>query len=123
MTSLHTLTDTDWPFWPHCAQGGGDIRPGQRYAILRDGLTVICAACTGRTVSDPAAAPSGRPAPVTSRPLGKPLAPGQWSRDHERCVECGQRDRPPAGRGVCARCVGREQRRRRAEQKREGVAS
>lgn len=33
--------------------------------------------------------------------------PGRWSRDHDRCVDCGSTDRPHGGRGRCQRCYQR----------------
>lgn len=41
--------------------------------------------------------------------------PGRWSREHDRCVECGGSDRPHSSHGLCEPCNARRRRRERGE--------
>lgn len=118
MSGLQTLTDTDWPTLPVCTRCQGDILPRHQYAI-EAGLYVVCAPCLGKPAEAPAPERTGKPRPTQDRPLGTSLPAGQWSLSHACCQECGKRDRPHAGNGLCARCYRRKQGydRRQAERK------
>lgn len=46
----------------------------------------------------------GAPAVATTPRSAHPLAAGQWSRQHERCINCGTTESAHASRGRCSGC-------------------
>ncbi|MGE3267123.1 MAG: hypothetical protein AB7P40_00135 [Chloroflexota bacterium] len=109
----------DWPFWPRCARCNAEITEGKRYAILPGTNTIWCAPCAGTPVEvEQPAPPRARPAHaidtfgmtrperegVAKRRGFVPLPPGRWSRDYERCQQCGTTERPYQANGLCRTC-------------------
>lgn len=45
---------------------------------------------------------------------GRRRKPGQWARDHDRCIACGTTERPHQGHGLCGTCRSRRYRLARA---------
>lgn len=108
---------------PEC---GAAIRKGQKYGIRPGTNLIYCASCSGKPT--PVEPPPATDTPqVRTRPsrafvgLAR-LAPGQWSLQHDRCVNCGTTDRPHVSKGRCVRCdnAARAQLRPRATGNRSG---
>lgn len=95
----------DWPTPPVCKGCDAEIRPGQRYAIVPNTLTVVCVSCAGAPASGSVGKRKDESAISTlTGPSRTRLSPGQWSRDHAACQGCTRTDRPHVARGLCGAC-------------------
>ena len=115
----------DWPTFPVCRGCEAEIKPGQRYAIVPNTLTVLCAPCAGAPDAATPRPPAPKPKPARkSDPTcfggasWTVRAPGQWSLKHAACVAHGGTEHPHAAHGLCTRCYHRQAEVRRREERR-----